>query len=245
MLAELQAKFELSRYEYELAIADEKYSSMQKRYTYIVVSIFVIGILLAYTFRIRLLIEKQKNILLHRKEQIAALELENVEAQRMALEQEIKYNEEQTALNEKLLKEEIEKKNKEVASKLLVSAAKTDIINQVINQIEKVGDRGLANIETIKNELKNTINIDKDWDDFVIHFEQTHMGFFQKLLMLHPSLNSNDLRFAAYLKINLSSKEISRLLNITPASYRKRKMRLKEKLEMERDTPLENYINSL
>lgn len=245
MLAEVQAKFELSRYEYELAIADEKYGSMKKRYTYIVVSIFVIGVLLAYSFRIRLLIEKQKNILLHRKEQIAALELENVEAQRMALEQEIMYNEEQAALNEKLLIEEIDKKNKEVASKLLVSAAKTDIINQVIAHIEKVGEKGQANINAIKNELKNTINIDKDWDDFIVHFEQTHGGFFQKLLSLHPSLNSNDLRFAAYLKINLSSKEIARLLNITPSSYRKRKMRLKEKLHVERELSLENYINNL
>jgi tetratricopeptide (TPR) repeat protein len=243
-LAELQAQFEVSRYEHELVVADEKYSAMRKMYN-IIFSILAFLILLsAYTIRIHWVNMKQKNILLHKKEQITSLELEYSEAQRITLEQEIKYKEEQSNLREKILEEELEKKNKEIASKVLISAAKSDVISQVIEQIDKLSEQNIQ-ISSIKNELKSTINLEKDWDDFVVHFEQTHTGFFQKLISRHPDLNNNDLRFAAYLKINMGGKEIARLLSITPASYRKRKTRFKEKLCLEKDETLEKYIHSL
>ena len=243
--SELQAKFELSKYEYELQAAEERYDSLQKFYTIIVTGLILIGVLVTYAARIRWLNMRQKNNLLQKKEEIAALELEKSQAQHMALEQEIKRKEEQATMSEQLLREEIELKNKEISSRALVSATKNDILHQVITRIEKANGSAPNGLNSLKNELKNTIDIDKDWKDFVVHFEQTHEGFFQQLMKKHKSLNNNDLRFIAYLKINLGSKEIARLLNITPASFRKRKMRLRDKLGLERHENLETYIYNL
>ncbi|MCF8302660.1 MAG: tetratricopeptide repeat protein [Bacteroidales bacterium] len=244
-LSELQGKFELSKYEYELEAAEEKYASLQKFNTIMIISVILIAILAIYTVRVRWINMRQKNSLLQKKEDISALELEKSQAQQMALEQELKRNEERSALNEKLLREEIEMKNREISSKALINATKNDTIHQVIDQIEQLDQKEDQNIRALKRELKGTINIEKDWNDFVVHFEQIHEGFFQRLQDQHPNLNNNDLRLVAYLRINLGSKEIARLLNITPASYRKRKMRLKEKMGLERDENVEKYIYNL
>jgi len=243
-LAEIQAKFEVSRFEYELEMSEEKYAAMQRMYMIIILILVGLGISLAYTIRTRWINMRQKESLLQKKEQITALELEKSEEQRIRLEQEITLRAEQTAINEKLLKEELEKKNTEMASKLLVSAAKNDVISQVIEHLEQHAGTN-EDLRTIKSKLKNTVDLGKDWDDFVVHFERTHYGFFQRLMDRHPELNNNELRFAAYLKINLDGKEIARLLHITPASYRKRKMRLKEKFGLDKGENLERYIHSL
>jgi tetratricopeptide (TPR) repeat protein/DNA-binding CsgD family transcriptional regulator len=244
-LAELQARFELARYEYELETAEERYQSLRRFHLSLLALIILMGILIAYAARVRWINMQQKNYLLQKKEEIAALELEKSHAQHMALEHQIKRREEQAAMSEKLLREELEKKNKEVSSKALINATKNEFISQVVCRIEKLNGNGEQNIALLKQELKSTIDIEKDWEDFVMHFEQIHEGFFQSLQNKHPDLNNNDLRFLAYLRINLGGKEIARLLNITPASYRKRKMRLKEKLGLERSRELDKYIFSL
>ena len=243
-LAEIQARFEVSRFEHELEVSEEKFAAMQRMYVIIIFILLALGVSLAYTIRTRWINMRQKKNLLYKKEQITALELEKSEEKRIRLEQEIKLREEQAAMNEQLLKEELEKKNTEMASKLLVSAAKNDVISQVIDYLEQHTESN-EELNQIKGKLKNTIDLEKDWDDFVVHFEKTHYGFFQRLMEKHPELNNNELRFAAYLKINLDGKEIARLLHITPASYRKRKMRLKEKMGLHKGESLERYIHAV
>ena len=243
--SELQARFELSKFEYELNAAEEKYSALQKFNTILIPAVILIGLLAAYTVRVKWVNMRQKNVLLRKREEIAALELEKIQAQQQLLEEELKQNEERSAMNEKLLHEEIEMKNREISSKALINATRNDTIVQVINQIEKLNGNQDQSVRVLKNELKNTINIEEDWNDFVVHFEKLHEGFFRRLQQLHPNLNNNELRLIAYLKINLGSKEIARLFNITPASYRKRKMRLKEKLGLEHPENLEKYIYNL
>ncbi|MFP4470720.1 MAG: tetratricopeptide repeat protein [Bacteroidales bacterium] len=244
-LSELQARFELSTFEKELESAQERYKSLQKFNLIIIATVILVGMLIAYTMRVRWINMRQKNALLQKKEEIAALELEKSHAQQLLLEEELKQNEERTVMQEKLFREEIEAKNREISSKALINATKNDTIIQVIDQIDKINGNGDRYIMALKRELKSTIDIEEDWNDFVVHFEQIHDGFFKRLQEKHPDLNNNELRLIAYLRINLGGKEIARLFNITPASYRKRKMRLKEKLGLERPENLETYICNL
>ncbi len=241
---ELQTKFELSQYEFELKATENRLLVLQKLYSSIIIFLVLLALLGGYTMRVRWVNMKQKNYLIQKKQEIDTLELEKTKAQQLALEQKMRRKDEGAKLKEKLLLDELEIKNKEISSKALVSAAKNDILNHVLQKIEKINDSENNGIASLKKELKNTIDINKDWNDFVIHFEKTHSKFFQKLLNKHPHLNSNDLRFAAYLRINLNGKEIARLLNITNASYRKRKMRLKGKLELDGNQDLVKYIYS-
>jgi len=74
--------------------------------------------------------------------------------------------------------------------------------------------------------------LDEQWEDFKIHFEEVHSDFFNRLIKDFPELSQTDLRLSAYFLINLNAKEIAQISNISPDSVRKRKQRLREKLNL-------------
>ena len=67
----------------------------------------------------------------------------------------------------------------------------------------------------------------------------------KKIKQLHPSLTANDLRLCAYLRLNLASKEIAPLLNISPRSVEVKRYRLRKKMDLPHEISLTNYIIEL
>ncbi len=93
--------------------------------------------------------------------------------------------------------------------------------------------------------IEENTNVEQEWNQFKDLFEQIHQDFFSTLQAQCPKITKHELRFCAYLKIGLSTKEISRLLNITPETVRKFKCRLKKKLLTTEDCLIEEYLNSI
>ncbi|MEQ9298507.1 MAG: sigma factor-like helix-turn-helix DNA-binding protein [Cyclobacteriaceae bacterium] len=69
-------------------------------------------------------------------------------------------------------------------------------------------------------------------DHLVLELEQDNQSFQNRLKRAYPQLTAYDLRLCTYLKANLSTKEIARILNITPDSVKKAKHRLRKKLDL-------------
>ena len=109
-----------------------------------------------------------------------------------------------------------------------------------------IGESGSGKT-TIANMLLRLIDsnlkLDSDWETFKLHFDNVHSNFFNAIKSDFPDLTQSDLRLCAYLLINLDSKEIAQILNISPDSIRKRKQRLREKLNAEKDIELMEIIN--
>jgi FixJ family two-component response regulator len=86
----------------------------------------------------------------------------------------------------------------------------------------------------------------KDDDDerllFESNFNQVHEQFYKKMLESYPTLTASDLKFAAYIKMNLTSKEIAPLLNITVKSLELKRHRLRKKMNL---SPDENLTEEL
>ena len=113
-------------------------------------------------------------------------------------------------------------------------------------------------LSTIKKELSNTNNIDEitkviklinknlntsdDWKLFEEAFKNTDKGFIKKIKSRHDNLTSNDLRLCTYLRLNLSSKEIAPLLNISIRSVEVKRYRLRKKMNLPHEASLSNYI---
>ena len=113
-------------------------------------------------------------------------------------------------------------------------------------------------LNNIKNELKNSENsknlkhvvkiIDKnlnntdDWNLFEEAFNNADKDFLKKIKNSHQTLTSNDLRLCAYLRLNLSSKEIAPLLNISPRSVEVKRYRLRKKMGLSHEANLSDYI---
>ncbi|HYD90743.1 MAG TPA: hypothetical protein VEA37_04555 [Flavobacterium sp.] len=85
---------------------------------------------------------------------------------------------------------------------------------------------------------------DIKWQDFVDHFEKVNPGFLKKIKEEHPQLTQKDIRFLCYLYMNLSTKEICAIFNITPTAFWKRQQRLCEKMNLKKGQ-LYDYILNL
>jgi len=99
-------------------------------------------------------------------------------------------------------------------------------------------------VRDAKNLLRFEKNLDEDWQSFKLHFEEVHPEFFSSLSYKQPDLNSGDLRMCAYLRLDLNTKEIAKIFNISPDSVRKRKQRLRDKLNISSDVDLAEWLRS-
>ena len=141
------------------------------------------------------------------------------------------------------LREDIEAKNRELGMSTMNLIKKNEFLNSLKKELTDVED-GKALKHVIKIIDKNINNTD-DWNLFQEAFNNADKDFLKKIKQLHPSLTANDLRLCAYLRLNLSSKEIAPLLNISPRSVEVKRYRLRKKMELAHETSLTNYILEL
>ncbi|WP_108869646.1 triple tyrosine motif-containing protein [Aquimarina aquimarini] len=145
--------------------------------------------------------------------------------------------------NEKL-SQDIESKNRELASSTMHVVKKNEILNKIKKELQKSETRKkeLVNVEKI---IDKNLNHKDDWKHFEEAFNNTDRDFLNKLKAKHADLTPNDLRFCTYLRLNLSSKEIAPLLNISVRSVEIKRYRLRKKLCLSREQSLVNYILEL
>ena len=144
-------------------------------------------------------------------------------------------------IKNKELKQDIESKNRELTISTMSNIKK----NEVLNSIKRVLKGKSQTTKVINNALKlidDNINNKKDWDHFEEVFNNTDKHFIDKIKSLHPDLTSNDLRFCTYLRLNLSSKEIAPLLNISVRSVEVKRYRLRKKIGLDHTESLTDYI---
>jgi DNA-binding CsgD family transcriptional regulator len=108
---------------------------------------------------------------------------------------------------------------------------------------------GEAQVDSVKSDIKQIVRkIDKDfkneqhWKVFDKYFDEVHQDFIQRIKEKHTILTPNDLRLCAYLRMNLSTKEIAPLMNISVRGLEISRYRLRKKLELEREVNLIDYI---
>ena len=143
----------------------------------------------------------------------------------------------------KNLKQDIENKNKELASSTMSLIKKNEFLNQIKNELKNTSnDENLVSVIQIINK---NINNSDDWKMFEEAFNNAEKDFFKKVKKIHPKLTSNDLRLCMYLRMNLSSKDIAPLLNISPRSIEIKRYRLRKKINLERNINLNDYFINL
>ena len=95
------------------------------------------------------------------------------------------------------------------------------------------------------NKIDNNISSMDDWKVFEFHFEKAHEKFLQKLINKYPQLSHSNLRLCAYLRMNLTSKEIAALLRISYRGVENHRYRLRKKLLLKKEVNLTDFILSL
>ena len=149
-----------------------------------------------------------------------------------------------TRLNNERLREDIEAKNREAALSTMNLVKKNEILQRIKDELLTARDPE-KNIREVLKTIDRNIDEGETWAVFRDAFENADRDFFKKIKDRHPELTPNDLKLCAYLRLNLSSKEIAPMLNISPRSVEVKRYRLRKKMNLDRDTGLTEYILSV
>ena len=141
------------------------------------------------------------------------------------------------------LQQEIESKNRELAVSTMSLIKKNEFLNAIKEQLNQVKDP--SQISSVIRTIDRNIGNEDDWKFFEEAFNNADKDFLHKVKELHPDLTPNDLRLCAYLRLNLSSKEIAPLLNISVRSVEVKRYRLRKKMALPHEQSLVAYILEL
>ena len=141
--------------------------------------------------------------------------------------------------NEKL-QQEIEAKNRELAVSTMSLIKKNEFLNAIKDQLKKASNESA--IKSVIRTIDRNITNEDDWKFFEEAFNNADKHFLKKIKDQHPELTANDLRLCAYLRLNLSSKEIAPLLNISVRSVEVKRYRLRKKMQLPHEDGLVEYI---
>jgi len=145
------------------------------------------------------------------------------------------------------LRSEIENKNRKLADSTMNLIRKNEMLIKLKEELELL-KKNAGNQQTkplinkLLRQIDSHISSEDDWEVFESNFNQLHDQFFRRLKEDYPSLTPGDLRLAAYLKMNLSSKEIAPLLNISLRGVENKRYRLRKKMDLEADINLTEYL---
>lgn len=173
--------------------------------------------------------EEQKKILY-----IKELELSKTEGELISLK------------NEKL-EAEINFKNAELASSAMHLVKKGELLSKSKTELAHVM-KGMDNpqaITEVKKMIKNLSEddkMDKEWESFSKHFDTVHGDFLTALKNTHNTITGNEMKLCAYLRMNLSTKEIAQLMNISVRGVEIGRYRLRKKLQLEKEMSLFDYL---
>ncbi|SDX94140.1 regulatory protein, luxR family [Lutibacter oricola] len=141
--------------------------------------------------------------------------------------------------NEKL-KNEVDSKTRELSVSTMSIIKKNELLNTIKKELLVL--KSNKEITPVIKIINKNLSPNSDWEMFEEAFNNADTDFLKKIKEIHPNLTPNDLRLCAYLRLNLSSKEIAPLLNISPRSVEIKRYRLRKKIELPHEKSLVEYI---
>ena len=173
--------------------------------------------------------EEQKRLLY-----IHELEINKTESQLVTLQ------------NEKL-EADINFKNSELASSAMHLVKKGELLTKIKAELSHVikqldNPQAVDELKKMTRSLSEEDKMDKEWENFTKHFDKVHSDFVVGLKEKHPKISGNELKLCAYLRMNLSTKEIAQLMNISVRGVEVSRYRLRKKLAIPSEKNLFDYL---
>jgi len=215
-IAQIDFQSKLDQKAIEKELDDSKKLAQQKRKNLIYIIVFFILIFVIILFVLLYQLEKNKK---------ARIDTERIQ-----------------------LKQDIEYKNKELTTHMLYLLKKNEFILSISEKLRKIIPsikiQNKQAIAEIVNEL-DAGSSDESWKEFEIRFQQVYTSFFDNLNKKHPDLSPNELRICAFLKLNMTTKDISAITYQSIKSIEMARFRLRKKMKLEKDEQLISYLNHI
>ncbi|WOD45181.1 helix-turn-helix and ligand-binding sensor domain-containing protein [Hwangdonia lutea] len=180
------------------------------------------------------------------KEQNALHEKLKIEQETLLKEKAIENDKKIVQLKNESLKNEVKLKSKQLANTAMSLVKKNESLLEIKNEISKnkIGFENSLAYKRLLRKIDNSIGHKDEWQLFEYNFNQVHEEFFNELKSKYPQLTHKDLKICAYIKMNLLTKEIAPLMNVSIRGLETHRYRLKRKLNLENDKSLADYLRN-
>ena len=170
-----------------------------------------------------------------------------IEENNLLLEiKELENNQQLMKIKNEQLSLDVDSKSRELAVSTMSLINKNELLSIIKEDLKKSNDEtGSRSIKSVISVINKNINEEDSWNVFKDAFDNVDKDFLKKLKVAHTTLTPNDLRLCAYLRLNLSSKEIAPLISISVRSVEIKRYRLRKKMELTHEQGLVEYILSI
>ncbi len=232
-ILETEYKYQTREKEIEIELLKNK-TKLHKQKFYILLTVtfsvllIITSVLLIYLFKNKAL--KHKNELLKKEKQIKTQEFEIKEKERTILEN------------------KIAGKNKDLVSKSLVILRNNEILQGFIKKLTTVGQKFTIENKKQINKVIKDIEIhsrENIWNEFETAFKNVNENFNIKLFEICPDLTPSEIKLAALLRLNLSTKEIAAITFKSESGIKTTRYRLRKKLNLQTDENLVTFLLKL
>ena len=182
---------------------------------------------------------------------------EKIEQRRLYLEKEARIRKEQYKLEKEIeklkndkLQIKIQAKDKELVTNSLQVVKKNKILNGIIHKLKEINTTTLDEetkfqFTKLNKSILKEVNADKSWKDLEKHIKNVHFEFLKRLKEKHPAISPRELDLSTYLLMNMSTKEIAEIMNISGGGVELARYRLRKKLELNKKENLIGYLMSI
>jgi len=141
-------------------------------------------------------------------------------------------------------REDLNIKENELISIALGIEQKNELLEQISNTLKNAvkSENDKIPVKQILSTIKAQLSDDRETDLFNQQFSALHKEFFANLTLAHPDLTKTELKFCAYLRVQLSSSQIANIMNVTSEAIRKTRYRIRKKMNLPVEASLESYI---
>lgn len=231
-LAQARAEFEDEKKQQQILLLESEQRLKDTRFFAITTSL---GFLLALIGLggARMLSQKQKKLNASEKSRLIS------ENEKQIAEEQLK--------NEELRNEYLQK---DLTNYALQIVEKNEFLEQVKGEISSIksevkNEDAIRDINRLGSRIYQNIMIDQQREDFEQTVNELCGSFFTNLEQNYPELTRQEKRLASLLRLDLSSKDIASILNITPKSVDQSRYRLRKKLDLGKDSNLVSYLNQI
>ncbi|KFF06923.1 triple tyrosine motif-containing protein [Flavobacterium reichenbachii] len=182
---------------------------------------------------------------------------ETIEQRRLYLEKESRIRQEQYDLEKEIEKLKNDKlqikilaKDKELVSNSLQVVKKNKILNGIIHKLKEIDVEALDDstkfqVSKLNKSIVKEVNTDKSWKDLEKHIKNVHFEFLKRLKEKYPTISPRELDLSTYLLMNMSTKEIAEIMNISTGGVELARYRLRKKLGLNKKENLIGFLMNI
>lgn len=213
-----KVNMKVQEYQSELKVRKERQSAERMLFIFAAIFTLVLFYFIYRTLQNRIIKQKQEKIIAENEKKILGLEFDSLQSS-------------------------IAEKNRKLSAKALYLSGRNELIEGVIDSLSQIPEISKKKeVADYIRTLKTYIRKDEEWDDFITYFEEVNPVFIKTLTEKYHELNASDIRYLCYVYMNLDLREIANIFNITYNAAQKRQRRIKEKMQIDNDLPLHEYL---